>query len=211
MDELELLKKDWQNPKNDYNTYSEQELYPMIHKKSSSIVKTLFYISVAELVFWLIANLLPYFLANDYKAKLNEMYGHTTLYTVLTILSLVVIVFFIYLLFKAQRSISVTDSARKLMSKILKTRKIVKWYVIFNLIMISVSVLLSVYFVIERNPEFHNKIVAASSLDMFKIGIKIFLLLSICAGLLWLFYRLIYGILLGRLHKNYKELKRLEV
>ena len=211
MDELELLKKDWQSPKNDYTTFSEKELYPMIHKKSSSIVKTLFYISIAELVFWLFANLGPYFLSKDYKEKLNEIYGHTTLYTTLTIISLVVIVFFIYLLFGAQKSISVTDNARLLMAKILKTRKIIKWYVIFNLVMISSSTLMSIYFMIERNPEFQERLSTATTIETFQIGFKISLLILFCAGILWLFYRLIYGILLGRLNKNYKELKRLEV
>ncbi len=52
MDELELLKKDWQNkeehlPKN----LSYDEIYKMIWKKSSSIVKWIFYISLSNLYF----------------------------------------------------------------------------------------------------------------------------------------------------------------
>ena len=210
MDELELLKKDWQNPKNDYNTFSEKELYPMIHKKSSSIVKTLFYISIAELLFWSILNLYPYFFG-DFEEKMNELYGHTTIYVILTIISLVAILFFVYLLFKAQKSISTTDNARRLMKKILNTRKIIKWYVVFNLVMISVGSVLSVYFMINRNPELSQKISTATAIDTFGIAFKVILLIVFITGLLWLFYRLIYGILLGRLNKNYKELKRLEV
>ena len=51
MDELELLKKDWQKGAADFKSYSDTDIYPMLHKKSSSIVKTLFYISICELVF----------------------------------------------------------------------------------------------------------------------------------------------------------------
>ena len=51
MDELDLLKKDWNKETKD-SRLTAKEIYPMLLKKSSSIVKTLFYISVAELVFW---------------------------------------------------------------------------------------------------------------------------------------------------------------
>ena len=34
--------------------------------------------------------------------------------------------------------------------------------------------------------------------------------LAIMCGFLWLYYRIIYGILLRKLSKNYKELERLE-
>ena len=55
MDELELLKRDWQSgdTRNEI-TLSGKEIYAMIQKKSSSIVKMLFYISLCELLFWII-------------------------------------------------------------------------------------------------------------------------------------------------------------
>ena len=34
---------------------------------------------------------------------------------------------------------------------------------------------------------------------------------AIIFGLFWLFYKLIYGILLKRLYKNYKELKKIDL
>ena len=40
MDELELLKKDWQKNNNTFEKKSSSDLYAMLHKKSSSIVKT---------------------------------------------------------------------------------------------------------------------------------------------------------------------------
>jgi flagellar biogenesis protein FliO len=35
--------------------------------------------------------------------------------------------------------------------------------------------------------------------------------LAVFLGIIWIFYRVIYGILLRRLNRNYKELKKLEV
>ena len=39
MDELELLKKDWNKKDSDFKKLSSADLYAMLQKKSSSIVK----------------------------------------------------------------------------------------------------------------------------------------------------------------------------
>ena len=51
MDELELLKKDWQKKEKDLPKLSYDDIYKMIWKKSSSFVKWIFYISIIEFVF----------------------------------------------------------------------------------------------------------------------------------------------------------------
>ena len=53
MDELELLKKDWQKKEGLMPKLSYDEIYSMLWKKSSSIVKWIFIISIIEFVFWL--------------------------------------------------------------------------------------------------------------------------------------------------------------
>jgi len=45
-DELELLKKDWQKQSEALPKLTAEEIYPMLHKKSSSIVKWIFIISL---------------------------------------------------------------------------------------------------------------------------------------------------------------------
>ena len=52
MDELELLKKDWKKEDKNFPKLSYNEIYKMILKKSSSIVKWIFIISILEFVFW---------------------------------------------------------------------------------------------------------------------------------------------------------------
>ena len=121
MDELELLKKDWGKQDSAYKKLSSQEIYPLLQKKSSSIVKTLFYISVGELVFWILINTIPYFTSDSYKERLESVYTNETIFIGLTIISYLVILLFIYLLFKSHKAISVTDNAKKLMESILKT------------------------------------------------------------------------------------------
>ena len=210
MDELELLKKDWNKETDLFQSYSDSDIQPMLHKKSSSIVKTLFYISIAELVFWLLASILPYFLSATFKEKLDTSYENS-LFVGLNIFSYLIILLFIYLLYKSYKAISSTDSAKKLMESILKTRKIIKYYVVFNLIMIFLSIPLSFYFEYNENLEFHEQIAGFSTNQMLFLYAFIVLIASVFLILLWLFYRLIYGILLKRLNRNYRELKKLEV
>jgi hypothetical protein len=52
MDELELLKKDWNKESDDFKEYSENEIYNMIKHKSVSITKTLLMIGLVEMVLW---------------------------------------------------------------------------------------------------------------------------------------------------------------
>lgn len=210
MDELDLLKKDWNKEQSDFKSYQDSEIYPMLHKKSSNIVKTLFYISVAELVFWVLISYVPYLCSDSMKARLEESYENP-LFVALTILGFVVVAVFVYLLYHSHKSISTTDNVRRLMKSILRTRKVIKYYVLYNLIMIFISVPLSLYFEFQQNPVFHDEVEHMNNAQMtVLIGVTI-VVMAILVGLIWLFYRLLYGILLKRLNRNYEELKRLEV
>ncbi len=210
MDELELLKKDWNSDTAKFKNYSDSDIYPMLHKKSSSIVKTLFYISIAELGFWLLAGILPYFLSSSFKEKLETSYENP-LFLGINIFSYLVIILFILLLYKSYKAISTTDSAKKLMESILKTRKVIKYYVFFNLTLIFLSIPLSIYFEYIENPEFHQQIVEASTNQMLILYLFAVIVAGVILVILWLFYRLIYGVLLKRLNRNYDELKKLEI
>ncbi|WP_299334037.1 hypothetical protein [uncultured Psychroserpens sp.] len=212
MDELELLKKDWQsNTTQVEHQLTEKELYPMMHKKSSSIVKTLFYISVAELIFWIIINSIPYFSSEEYRAELASMYGNSGVLLGITIFSYAVILGFVYLLYKAYKSISVTDNAKRLMESIIKTRKIIKYYVIYNLVMAFLSMTFGLYYTVYENPEVSEQFAKFSDKQMFFAMVIMVLAIAFFVLIFWIFYRIIYGILLRRLNRNYKELKKLEV
>ncbi|MEM5564318.1 hypothetical protein WNY78_04355 [Psychroserpens sp. AS72] len=213
MDELELLKKDWQaNSSQADQQVSAEAIYPMMQKKSSSIVKTLFYISIAELVFWIILNSYPYFASEAYRAELVAMYGgNNNVLLAITIFSYVIILGFVYLLYKAHKSISVTDNAKKLMETILKTRKVIKYYVIYNLVVAFLSMSFGLYYSVYNNPEISQQFAKFSDKQMFVATLIMILFTALFILVIWVFYRLIYGILLKRLNRNYKELKKLEV
>lgn len=209
MDELELLKKDWSRSEGSFDNFSEAEFYPMIRKKSSSIVKTLFYISIAELVFWIIINALPYLFPGSYS---QESHGMILEFfsVLLTVVPFFIIGIFIWLLFKSYTNISVIDSAKKLMESILKTRRIVKYYVIFNLCLAFVSVPLNFFLVLQEDQDLATKVSAMNPSQMAILVALITLGTGVFIFIFWVFYRILYGILLKRLNKNYQELKKLE-
>lgn len=213
MDELEILKKDWKKNEGSYHQISEKEIYGMLHKRSSSIVKWILIISILEILFWV--GLSVIFADDEYK-KTIQTYHLSTILPIITFINYGVIAYFIYLFYKNYKSINTTETVKKLMQSILKTRKTVKHYVWYNLAMTFFSFMLVIIFQIKYEPKldavFENAIESMGStmFYMFLIFIYAFIAL-IMVGVIWLFYKLLYGILLKRLHKNYKELEKMDL
>ena len=212
MDELELLKKDWQKQGEQLPKLSYDDIYKMIWKKSSSIVKWIFYISIAEFIFWIAIRFIP--------VKSEEISGKGATFMKITETSVdvvfyLVILYFMYRFYTNYKNISVTDSAKELMKKIIKTRKTVMQYVWFNLGLFAITMIVVLCEILIFNPpiELTRMLDTYSSPIFVWLFFGIIFLLSILffGLLLWLFYRLIYGILLKRLNQNYRELKKLEV
>jgi len=213
MDELELLKKDWQKKEGELPHLSFEEIYKMLRKKSSSIVRWIFYISIAEFIFWIAINRIP---LGDEGDKIPDGAFSNTLLLSLEIIGYAILAYFIYLFYKNYKKISVTESAKDLMKNIITTRKTVMRYVWINLALFAISVLLVFIQVVFFNPNFSEiseQVSDTSSPLLMWVLIFLALLFTIAVtgGILWLFYRILYGILLKRLNLNYKELKELEV
>jgi hypothetical protein len=209
MKELDLLKKDWQKNSDSFQQISENEIYKMIHRKSSSIVKWILIISILEISFWTFSNL--FINTDDVLRKMNHPEIVTAL-EFLTYFNYVVVLIFVYIFYKNYRTISTTIATKSLMSAILKTRKTVQYYVWYNLGMIVITAILSFFIAFVYNPdmEFLREKLAMNGKAMFvTIGI-LFLVILGFFGLFWCFYRIIYGTLLRRLYSNYKELKKID-
>jgi uncharacterized membrane protein YhdT len=212
MDELDLLKKDWNKDNDKYPKLTYNEIYKMILKKSSSIVKWIFIISLLEFAFW---TFISFLLKDTEGMKRFEQYDADAVFIPLMILGYIILAYFFYLFFKNYQTISATDSAKILMENIIKTRKTVKYYVAFNLIYLVVSTIVVLFLEFDRDQLVINQVQeAAANGEVFKfyasIIIATVLLLVVAIGVLLLFYWLVYGILLKRLNHNYKELKKLE-
>ncbi|MDC6386931.1 hypothetical protein D2V93_09920 [Flagellimonas taeanensis] len=213
VDELEFLKKDWQKREADLPKLSYDQIYGMTWKKSSSIVKWIFYISLIELVFWAAINII--FSDSETMEELKALHIHKVI-MVLNIINYGIILYFIYKFYINYRKISFTDSSRKLMKAILKVKRTVTQYVWFNLIIFTTYLIINMYGVLLYSPEGQKIVQAASedgnSFSFWAMVITISVVFTAVVLLLvWLFYKLLYGILLKRLRENYNELKKLEV
>lgn len=209
MKELDLLKKDWKAQESSYPKLDKKALYQLIWKKSSSIVKWLYYISIGEFVFWTTLSLF----APDSAGLMKQIHIETFIY-ILSIINYGVLLYFIFLFYKNYKKVSFTTSSKVLITSILKVRRTVTQYVWFNIIMLSVSLMGGIFGMIQYGPES----TAISELTGTKnefvfwglVALIAITVIGLAVGVLLLFYRIIYGILLKRLKNNYKELLKLE-
>ncbi|MDT0676240.1 hypothetical protein [Autumnicola musiva] len=212
MDGLDLLKKDWKSREANLPRLSYDEIYNMIWKKSSSIVKWIFIISILEFLFWAILDIAV--IDKNYWKEIEEL--ELTEFTIVSnIIGYLITLIFIFQFYRNYRRINSTDSAAELMKNILKTRKTVKYYIAFILIGSAITGLISLYFIIDHHSATAEVTAATNynfnTLAWIKLSFMIIIGLALLMGLIWLFYRLIYGILLRRLNRNYKELQKLDV
>ena len=209
--ELDNYKKIWKNQPEEKNKLSALEIYKMTQSKSNSIVKWILIIGLLEFVFWFAVNYLgtkngaldPFEKLNLINFIDNFNYFHY-----------VVVVLFLILFYRNFSLISTVDDTKTLMKNILLVRKTVKWYVYYNLInTVIFTIILNI--LIFNTPDGINIL---SGIDngsfnkehmMSVFIIAQIVVMAIMILILWLFYYLLYGILLKKLNKNYKELTKL--
>jgi len=212
MEELDLLKKAWQKDSHSYEQISESEIYKMLHKKSSSIVKWILIISIIEILFWTAISVV--YNTDEYMKKLHAE-NMIVYFKILNFVNYAVILLFIYNFYKNYIKISTTTSTKQLMQDILRTRKTVKYYVWYNLTMIAASLIAGFFIAFAYNPKMEvlkNKIANETNYHTLFVTLGIMILtIVVFVGLFWLFYRLLYGILLRKLNSNYKELKKIDL
>lgn len=206
MEELDLLKKDWKRNANSFEQISEVDIYKMLHKKSSSIVKWILVISVLEVCIWTLISV--FYNMDDYLKK-NHGEFLIDFFRYFTIFNYVVVAVFIYFFYKNYVRISTTTSTKQLMKDIIRTRKTVQYYVWYQLGMMCVSMIIGFITAFTINPEIHKLL--ENQKAMIIIILICFVSLVLFITIFWLFYRLIYGRLLRRLLNNYKELKKIDL
>ncbi len=217
MKELDLLKKDWKKNENSFEQISEQDIYKMIHKKSSSIVKWIFIISIIEFSLGIVLSVgLSFTKIEENNTRFFKSLGIYDYVQIFTAIIYVVIVYFIIKFYTMYRKVSTTDSTKLLMQNILKTRKTVHNYILFNLVTVAVFFIAILSFgmksALSHKMLEDGKHLAEISNSVYIVSFLVILLVTAAViGLIWLFYRLIYGVLLGRLLANYKELKKIDL
>ena len=212
MDVLKRLKQDWkENLK--FPKLSKEEIYKLLHKKSSSIVKRIFVFSLIEFGFW---TLLSFVIKDNEAQQRFDQYEMDHITLPLMVIGYAFLIYFFFMFYKNYKSISTTASSKGLMEQILKTRKTVKHYVIFNLLFLYISIVIGLFIELNNNPDVASLTADFTASGDYYIfyGIMLattLLMMALLTAILLGFYYLIYGILLKKLKNNYKELKKIEL
>ncbi len=213
MDELDVLKKDWKKQMADLPSLSNTEIEGMLLKKSSSIVKWIFVVSLLEFTLPHLMLLVPG------AGQSMEFYSGMPVHGVLigmTVIYYIGVAYFIRKFYLRYKEISVLDNVRRLLKKIVATRHTVRNYVIFSLSMTFLficMVILGIYLGDSLPPMPSNEDIlakypleTAKAILMISTGITGVLII----GFMGLVYFLLYGLLLRKLFRNYNDLKQVE-
>jgi hypothetical protein len=212
MEELDKLKMDWKKNEGNYPRFSDNDIYKMLHKKSSSIVKWILIISILEFLLFLSLTVI---LNANAGTKRVEDYLSAQALIAITVADYVIMAYFFYKFYLNYRKISTTDRVKNLMVNILKTRKTVSNYIMVKLFYIVVLFVVISIAMFNNDPEavdLLNRSEANGSMVQFYLLLFVLEIigLGVLIFLFWLFYKLIYGFLLKRLYRNYEELKKID-
>lgn len=212
MEELDLLKKDWKKNENKFPRISEKDIYAMLHKNSTSTVKWIFIISICEFALFLALTLL---LGDNANTTKMESYFNEYMAVGITIIDYGIMVYFFCLFYINYKKITTTDQVKNLMANILKTRKTVSNYIFVKISFMVIVLMASFILYFNNEPTIINYRHIAEEQGRSTIVYVVYfavvvIAIVVIATLIWLFYRLVYGILLKRLRKNYNELKKID-
>jgi len=199
---VENLKEIWQNQSTSKIQFSETDIYKMIQKKSASIVKWIFYISIIEFVIFVIPTI---FMDNSMEEVALGLDGFIKIVNIINYVF--VVPFFIFLFYKNHQSICVDTNSKKLIKDILKTKKTVTYYV-YSQLVIAGLVLFVMLYKFSSNEVFLSQL--PKNTNMTLIWLVFIIVILFFLVLIWFIYKLIYGILLKKLNTNYKELLKSE-
>lgn len=178
----------------------------MIQGRSSSIVKWIFVVSLAELAFWVLLDV--GLRLSGSRPEFSFPKGELV-YQLISLVSYPVILYFVWRFYKNYRSIQTTDSVKGLMESIIRTRKSVKTYVAINLGLFFLGSAVVYGMMLRYDPNFTKLLNGHSPLFNLAIILVLLFFMLFCGAMIWVFYRLIYGILLKKLFRNYEELNRI--
>ncbi|WP_332020618.1 beta-carotene 15,15'-monooxygenase [Kaistella sp.] len=216
--DLDSFKKTWQEQKVKPK-YNSTEIEAMLNKSSRNYVKYILWISIAEFLIILGVNIYYSFLGDDSNSfikilgklgvqnstDLQTSFGN--LYLVLKTISLIITAFFVVCFYRNYRKINIESNLKKLILQIIRFKKTVNLFILANILLLIVfTAILTVFtFTVLSQQNIH---LTHPTLIGFVVGIIVMTIISIV--LIWIYYRVVYGIILKRLGKNLGELQKID-
>lgn len=215
---LDDLKKSWQEQQVP-DVYETSEIEAMLNKKSRNYVKYIFWISLAEFLFFALVGIYTVFSTEKSNSFINilQKLGVKTndiiemnfahLYFGLKVFSLIITAIFVYLFYRNYKKINVENNLKKFILQIVKFKKTVNAFITTNIVILIVFAFILTGFTI-RTMKSQNIYLNNPALLGFITGV----IISIGFGvlLIWIYYRIVYGIIMQRLGKNLEQLQKIE-
>ncbi|MGE4514225.1 beta-carotene 15,15'-monooxygenase [Chryseobacterium taeanense] len=216
--DLDSFKKTWQEQPVQ-KKYDDNEILKMLNKKSRNYVKYIFWISVAEFLLFSVMGIFYFFQTEEDNGFLNilEKLGaqktaevensFENIYWVLKVLSIIVTAYFVYKFYQNYRKIKIEENLKGLITRIIKFKKTVNSFILISILLLvaftSIFTIFIFYSLSSQNVEPKN-----SAMMIFVVGVILTTAFSVL--LIWLYYRLVYGIIMSKLDKNLKQLKEID-
>ncbi|BEV04188.1 beta-carotene 15,15'-monooxygenase [Chryseobacterium gambrini] len=216
--DLDSFKKTWQEQpvqeKYDYN-----EILQMLNKKSRNYVKYIFWISVIEFLFFTLIGLFYIIQGKESNSFINILTKlgvqrtselentFDNIYLVLKVLSLAITAYFVFKFYQNYKVIKIEENLKRFILKIIKFKKTVNAFILINIALLitftSIFTIFVFYILNTQNVEIPN-----STLIGFIAGIIISTAFTVI--MVWLYYRVVYGIIIKKLDKNLTQLKEID-
>lgn len=216
--DLDDFKKTWQKQPTEPK-YDSTDIESMLNKSSRNYVKYILWISIAEFILILGANLYYTILGEESGGLFNilKKFGVqdassfedtlTDLYLFLKIVSLALTAVFVVLFYQNYCKINVEANLKKLILQIIKFKKTVQLFILANILLVILfTIVIGIFtfsFLSEENIELSHPAMLG-----FLLGLTLMMVISVV--LIWVYYRIVYGFILKRLGKNLKQLQNIE-
>lgn len=216
--DLDSFKKTWQEqpvqPK-----YDSTEILQMLNRKSRNYVKYIFWISVLEFLFFSVLGLFYFFQDEDSDSfrKILEKLGAQEApeietnfdhaYLAIKILSLLITAYFVLKFYQNYRKIRIEENLKGLITRIIKFKKTVNAFILISIVLLIAFMFVFTAFIFYV---LNSQNVQPSNSNLIIVIIGIIVSTVLCVLLIWLYYRLVYGIIIRKLDKNLKQLKDID-
>ena len=216
--DLDSFKSTWQKQPVE-NKYNDSEILKMLNRKSRNYMKYIFWISTAEFLFFTLFGF--YYIIQDKDSnsfmslllklgveRNDELTSNLeSIYLIIKITTLIVTGFFVIKFYQNYRRIKIEEDLKAFITRIIGFKKTVNAFILTNifLFIIFTTVFTGFVFYVVNHQNIHLE---PATKNGFITAIIVSTLL--CVVLIWLYYRLVYGIIMGRLDKNLKQLKEID-
>ncbi|NAW51312.1 hypothetical protein GNY06_07940 [Elizabethkingia argentiflava] len=216
--DLDQLKNTWQN-QSIRPHYQAADILEILNKKSQSYIRYILWISFAEFTIFLILNVFAWLRHENsdiYFSQLTlmgiivdqkiKMSFHIA-YFIFKMISLFIILYYAYIFFQKYKKIKIESNLRNFISQIISFKESVNRFIWINIVFLVIFMALITIFPIFHVHQQHLQI-RTDKYTMYIMGI----IISCCTGiiLVFVYYRLVYGILLKKLSQNLQQLTHIE-